>query len=221
METRSRFHAELEALKGNVVALFGLVETARRNAVSAYIQCDQAMAMQVVEADRDINQLTINIEESCLKLLALEQPVALDLRRIVGYSRVAINLERLADEAVKIAEGARTDARLPGYSDSALTELSRHAASMFALAAKAFAEDDVDAAFAVYRVDARARELAVAALRAITEALADCSATPEAGVRAILACRSFERMAGHAFNIAEAVVFIVKGVLFSQQCQPR
>jgi phosphate transport system protein len=221
MESRAHFHAELDALRGRVVALAALVETSRQGAVAAYRNLDQALARQVIEADKAINQQTCDIDEACLKLLALEQPVALDLRRIVGYARAVINLERLADEAVNIAEGALAGAGLPGDCDGILMELSDQAAGMFALASRAFVEDDAEAAMEVCRLDERARELAVAAMRCITEALAHCQASPENAVRAILACRSFERMAGHAANLGEILVFIVKGVILSQKCQPR
>ena len=221
METRAHFHAELEALKGRVAALCGLVEDSRQGAVTAYLGRDLGMAKQVIEADRVINQQTCDIDDACLKLLALEQPVALDLRRIVGYARAVINLERLADEAVNIAEGALAGAGLPGDCDGTLQELSEHVAAMYALASRAFVGDDVDAAMEVCRLDEQARELAVAAMRCITQALAQNQASPEDGVRAILACRSFERMAAHAANIAEILVFIVKGVVLSQKCQPR
>lgn len=221
METRSHFHAELEAVKGRVAALCSLVEASRQGAVAAYLDHDQAMARQVIEADRVINQEACDIDETCLKLLALEQPVALDLRRIVGYARAVINLERLADEAVNIAEGSLAGAGLPGECDGALKELSGHVADMYAQATSAFVGDDVAAAMEVCRLDERARELVVVAMRCITETLTQCQATPEAGVRAILACRSFERMAGHAANLAEILVFIIKGVILSQKCQPR
>jgi len=221
METRSHFHAELEALKGRVAALCGLVEDSRQGAVTAYLDRDLGMARQVIDADRVINQQTCDIDDACLRLLALEQPVALDLRRIVGYARAVINLERLADEAVNIAEGALAGVGLPGECDETLKELSEHVAAMYALAARSFVGDDVDEAMEVCRLDEQARELAVAAMRCITQALSQCHAAPEDGVRAILACRSFERMAAHAANIAEILVFIVKGVVLSQKCQPR
>ena len=129
METRSHFHAELDALKGRVVALFSLVEASRQGALAAYLRQDLVVARQVIEADKAINQQTCDIDESCLRLLALEQPVALDLRRIVGYARAVINLERLADEAVKVAEGALTGAGLPGDCDRSLETLAEHVCS--------------------------------------------------------------------------------------------
>ncbi|HWQ09332.1 MAG TPA: PhoU domain-containing protein, partial [Holophaga sp.] len=151
----------------------------------------------------------------------LEQPVALDLRRIVGYARAGINLERLADEAVNIAEGALAGVGLPGDCDQNLEILAEHVGRMFFLSTQAFVSDNPDEALEVCRLDERARELAVGAMRCITEALSHSQASPEASVRAILAVRSFERMGGHAANIAEILVFITKGVLLSQKCQPR
>lgn len=221
METRSHFHAELEALKGRVIQLSELAEASRQGAVAAYLHHDLEVARKVIEADRDINRQTCDIDEACLRLLALEQPVALDLRRIVGYARAVINLERLADEAVTIAEGALTGVGLPGQCDKTLEALASHVGHMYNLASHAFAADDLDQAMEVCRLDEKARELAVDAMRCITEALSQCQAAPEAAVRAILAARSFERMGGHAANIAEILVFILKGAVLSQQCQPR
>jgi len=221
METRSHFHAELEALKGRVIQLSERAEASRQGAVVAYLQHDLEVAHKVIEADKDINRQTCDIDEACLRLLALEQPVALDLRRIVGYARAVINLERLADEAVTIAEGALTGVGLPGECDKALDALASHVGRMYNLASRAFAVDDLDEAMEVCRLDEKARELAVDAMRCITEALSQCQAAPEAAVRAILAARSFERMGGHAANIAEILVFILKGATMSQQCQPR
>ncbi|EHJ46666.1 phosphate uptake regulator, PhoU [Solidesulfovibrio carbinoliphilus subsp. oakridgensis] len=221
METRSHFHAELDALKQRVIGLSERVEASRQGALAAYLRHDLDVARQVIEADKDINRETCDIDEACLRLLALEQPVALDLRRIVGYARMVINLERLADEAVSVAEGALTGVGLPGACDQALGDLAEHAGRMYNLAAHAFAADDLDGAMEVCRLDEKARELAVAAMRCITEALSQCQAAPEASVRAILAARSFERMGGHAANIGEILVFILRGVMLSQQCQPR
>ncbi|WP_300164907.1 phosphate signaling complex protein PhoU [Solidesulfovibrio sp.] len=221
MEPRSHFHAELEALKARVVALFQCVETSRQGAVAAYLQNDGAVARQIMEADKGINQQACDLDETCLRLLALEQPVALDLRRIVGYARASINLERLADEAVGVAESALNGPGLPGDCDKSLEALAAHTAHMFGLVTQAFVADDLNQAMEVCRLDEQARELATAAMRCITEALSQCHAQPEASVRAILAARCFERMGGYAANLAEVVVFILKGATLSQQCQPR
>ncbi|HCR13070.1 MAG TPA: phosphate signaling complex protein PhoU [Solidesulfovibrio sp.] len=221
METRSHFHAELDALKARVTALFDRVEASRQGAVAAYINQDAGVARQVIEADRGINQQACDLDEACLRMLALEQPVALDLRRIVGYARAGINLERLADEAVGVAESALNGPGLPGDCDTSLESLAAHAQRMYALATQAFVEDDTDKALEVCRLDEKAGELAMSVMRCISEALSNCHAAPEASVRAILAARCFERMAGYASNLAEVVVFILKGATLSQQCQPR
>ena len=220
METRSHFHAELDALKGRVSHLAALVDEAAQHAITAYFNQDRAAATALENGDRGINDLTCDIDEACLKLLALEQPVALDLRRIVGYSRAAINLERLGDEAVTIAEGVLAGAGLPETDDVALRALAEHARRMCAAAVAAFDADDVSQAMAVCRLHASARELAEAAMRRITDELSRCLASPEATVRAILAARSFERMGAHAANVAETIVFVVKGAALSKECQP-
>mgnify|MGYP003819164877 CR=1 FL=1 len=220
METRSHFHAELDALKGRVSHLAALVRQASQNAAAAYFDQDRKTAGAVTDGERTVNDQACDIDEACLRLLALEQPVALDLRRIVGYSRAVINLERLGDEAVTIAEGVLAGAGLPGPSNAALRTLAEHVLRMCTASVAAFDADDVPQAMAVCRLDEMAQELAEAAMRHITDELTRCLASPEATVGAILAARSFERMGAHAANIAETVVFVVKGTALSKQCQP-
>lgn len=221
METRSHFHAELDALKGRIIALIENVESARRDAAKAYAEHEAPIARKVIDGDKLINRQACDIEETCLRLLALEQPVALDLRRVVGYSRASINLERLADEAVGVAEAALSGPGLPGECDKALVTLAAHTGRMFQLAARAIVDDSLDEALEVCQLDVKARELAVLSMRCITGALSQCQASPETAVRAILATRCFERIGSYAANIAEVVVFILKGVTISQQCQPQ
>jgi phosphate transport system protein len=220
METRSHFHAELDALKGRVSQLAALVDQARQKAMAAYFRQDMDAAQQVVEGDGPINDQTCAIEEDCLKLLALEQPVALDLRRIVGASRAVINLERLADEAVTIAEGSLAGPGLAGPLDGALEALAEHVGRMCLQTVIAFDADDLTAAMGVCRLNEQARGLAEEAMRRITDGLSQCQASPESSVRAILATRSLERMGAHAANVAETVVFVLKGATLSLQCQP-
>ena len=105
--------------------------------------------------------------------------------------------------------------------DLSPTEAIRQACLMSATTVAAFDADDAAQAITVCRQDTRARELAVAAMRHITDSLAQGQASPEATVQAILAARSLERMAAHAANIAETVVFILQGATLSQKCQSR
>jgi phosphate transport system protein len=219
METRSHFHAELEALKGRVSHLAALVDQARQEAMTAYFDQNMDAAQRVVEGDGTINEQTCDIDEDCLKLLALEQPVALDLRRIVGYARAVINLERLADEAVTIAEGALSGAGLHDPTDTSLKALADHVGHMFSSTRTALEADDVAAAMEVCRLNELASGLAEKAMRQVTDMLTRCQSSAEATVRAILTARSLERMGAHAANIAETVVFIIQGATLSQQCQ--
>lgn len=220
METRSHFHAELDALKDRVSQLAALVEESRREAMAAYFGQDMDAAQRVVEGDALINDRTCGIEEDCLKLLALEQPVALDLRRIVGYARAVINLERLADEAVTIAEGALSGAGLPGSLDGALKSLAEQVGRMYARTLTALAADDMAAAMEVCRDNEQARELAETAMRHLTEVVSRSETAPESSVRAILTARSLERIGAYAANVAETVVFVIQGATLSQKCQP-
>ncbi|MGD8530580.1 MAG: PhoU domain-containing protein, partial [Syntrophobacterales bacterium] len=106
MEIRRRFSQELEDLKLEVLRMAALTENALNKSLQGLFERDSDMAEEVVEGDQEIDLLEVEIDRRCLRMLALDQPMARDLRFIIGCMRVCINLERIADQAVNIAERA-------------------------------------------------------------------------------------------------------------------
>lgn len=100
----SRFHQELEQLKMTILQMAALTERALEQAIKSLMERDVELANQVIEGDSEINLLEVDVDRHCLRLLALDQPMARDLRFIIGSMRIAVDLERVADQAVNIAQ---------------------------------------------------------------------------------------------------------------------
>lgn len=103
----SRFHQELEELRMMILQMAALTERALQKAMQALLERNMQLADEVVESDQEINLLEVNVDRQSLRLLALDQPMARDLRFIVGCMRIAVDLERIADQAVNIAQRAQ------------------------------------------------------------------------------------------------------------------
>ncbi|QLA17887.1 phosphate signaling complex protein PhoU [Desulfolutivibrio sulfoxidireducens] len=224
MDGRSHFHAELEIFTEKLLRMAALSRKAFGDAMRAFSGRDIALAKAVIDRDVEINRLECDLDEFCLRLLALEQPVALDLRRIVGGMRMIIDLERVGDEALHIAERAIFLAQLPAAPlPPHLDELAFRAEEMLDKALAAFQAGDADLAQEVCRMDADIGDLNV---RVIKDALGlaeveSCSPKSlERAIHEVIAARSLERIGDKAANIAEATIFIVKGVSVKHHCRP-
>lgn len=223
METRKRFHQELDALKNRILEMAARTEAALVGAVTILKTGDAALARRILDEDEAINAMECAIDEESLKLLALEQPVALDLRRIVGAMRIIVDLERLGDEACNIAEGVTLMASLGCREDPKLTRLAEDVLEMFRQAVKAYSDDNPDQAMAVCDLDAKANELTMVVIKEAVGALEGDNQEPRAveqAIHDILAARSLERIGDQTTNIAEAIIFIVRGVNLKHHCQP-
>jgi phosphate transport system protein len=217
METH--FHQQLSGLKLRTLELAALTEKAVISAVTALNDRDADAASQVVDNDEYINRLQAGVDEACLTLLALEQPVATDLRFIVGSIHIAANLERAADQAVNIAERALLFSRRPEQpSYPPFDELAELATSMLSDAIVAYNQDDTELALAVCARDPRADELNLAILKHYVDVMIAENRAAEWAVHRIILARCLERVGDLATNIAEYVLFIVKDVNVKASC---
>lgn len=216
----SRFHHELEKLKMTILQMAAMTERALEKAFEAFFERDVELANRVIEGDQEINLLEVDIDKLCLRLLALDQPMASDLRFIVGCMRISVDLERIADQAVNIAERAVFLAsRPPLPPNPALEQLADVAMDMFKTVISAFVNGNVDQAHDVCQMDDNADELNAAILKnQINYILYEVPAV-ERSVQTIIAARCMERMADQATNIAESVIFMVKGVNIKHHCE--
>jgi phosphate transport system protein len=224
MEGRSHFHAELELLTDKLLRMAGLARKAMEDSLRAFSGCDAALAREVIDRDAEINRMECELDETSLRLLALEQPVALDLRRVVGGMRMTIDLERVGDEALHIAERAIFLAQLPPAPMSVrLDELAFRVSEMLDKAISAFHAGDVDLANEVCRMEAGISDLNVLVLKDALHMVEQSSCNRQALERSmheVIAGRSLERIGDKAGNIAEATIFVVKGVSIKHRCRP-
>lgn len=216
----SRFHQELEQLKRLILQMAVLSEKALRNAVKSFNDRDVALAEHVIQKDHEVNLLEVAVDKQSLRLLALEQPMARDLRFIIGCMRIAVDLERIADQAVNVAQRAQfLSARPPLPQNRALEQLAETALDMLTNVIAAFVTENVEQAGEVCQMDDIADELNVTVLKDLLDYMVHEVPAVERSVQTIIAARCLERVADQATNIAESVVFIVRGVNIKHHCE--
>lgn len=211
--THQEFEAELRDLKDRILAMGGRCEQMISLAVRAFEDRDEASANEVMEADRRMNEDEMAVDDLAVRILALRQPVGRDLRFAVAAVKASTDLERIGDEAVNIAERAlemeATD-RLssPG---SRLPEMGRRAGAMLRDALNAFVEEDPKQARHVFEQDDAVDAIYAEVMRLCLDYMKnDPSRIPD-GMRICNCAKYLERIADHATNIAEMVVFLVEG----------
>ena len=215
-----KFHSDLEQLKMSILNMATLAEKALDKSVKALLERDDPLAHEVVEKDREIDLLEVEVDRHALRLLALDQPMARDLRFIVGSLRIAVDLERIGDQAVNIAQRARIlNSRPPLPRNNALEELADTALDMLRTVISSFVNQNPDIATDVCKMDDVADELNYRILKEALAYMANEAPVVERSVQTIIAARCLERAADQATNIAESVIFMVKGVNIKHHCQ--
>ena len=206
------FHEELEALKQTLLAMGGLVEDQIRHAMQALVDRDDALASEVIERDRQVNAYDVEVDEQCVELLALHQPAAVDLRFITTAMKIVTDLERIGDQAVNIAQRVielNREPQLKPYID--LPRMAERAQAMVKESLDAFVARDTELARRVRAEDDEVDALKEQIFRELlTFMMEDPRSIPRA-IRLILISRCMERVADHATNIAEMVIYLVEG----------
>ncbi|MHC1726051.1 MAG: phosphate signaling complex protein PhoU [Syntrophobacteraceae bacterium] len=216
----SRFHSDLEQLKMIILQMATLTEKALEKSVRALIDRNDALVEEVIRGDHEINLLEVDIDRHSLRLLALDQPMARDLRFIIGSMRIAVDLERVADQAVNIAQRAQfLNSRPPLPPNPAIEELSATAIDMLRSVISSFVNQNADMAMDVCKMDDIADELNYRILKDMLAYMTTETPAVERSVQTIIAARCLERTADQTTNIAESVIFIVKGVNIKHHCQ--
>ncbi|HMB85027.1 MAG TPA: phosphate signaling complex protein PhoU [Methylomirabilota bacterium] len=206
------FHEELEALKQTLLAMGGLVEDQIRRVMRALLERDDAMAQEVIERDRQVNTYDVEVDEQCVSLLALHQPAAGDLRFITTAMKIVTDLERIGDQAVNIAQRVlelNREPQLKPYID--LPRMAEKAQRMVKESLDAFVARDTALARQVCGEDAEVDALKEQIFRELLTFMMEDPRTIPRAIRVILISRFMERVADHATNIAEMVVYLVEG----------
>lgn len=216
----SRFHADLEQLKMIILHMASLTENALGKSVKALVDRNDTLVDEVLKGDHEINLLEVDVDRLCLRLLALDQPMARDLRFIVGSMRISVDLERIADQAVNIAQRARfLNARPPLPENHSIEELADTASDMLKLVISSFINRNADLAIDVCKMDDIADGLNYQILKEMMAYMSTEAPAVERSVQTIIAARCLERAADQATNIAESVIFMIKGVNIKHHCQ--
>ncbi len=216
----SRFHSDLEQLKMIILRMATLTEQALDKSVKALVERNDELAEEVLKGDQEINLLEVEVDRHSLRLLALDQPMARDLRFIIGSMRIAVDLERIADQAVNIAQRAIfLNSRPPLPSNEAIEELAETAIDMLRMVIGSFVNQNADLAMDVCKMDDAADDLNYRILKEMMAFMTTEAPAVERAVSTIIAARCLERTADQATNIAESVIFIVRGVNIKHHCQ--
>jgi phosphate transport system protein len=210
MVTETHFQKELERLKENLLRMASLVEQVISDAVQSLIKRDSDLAQRTITSDDAINDLELAIDEMCLKLLALRQPMAIDLRFITASMKIVTDLERMGDQAVNIAERALSlnhEPQLKPYID--LPRMAEITQSMVKDVLDAFVKQDSPLARSVCARDDLVDGLNDQVFRELLTFMISDSKTIPRCVHLLIVSRCLERIADHATNIAEDVIFMV------------
>jgi phosphate transport system protein len=206
------FHDELDALKQTLLAMGGLVEDQIRRAMRALLERDDVIAQEVIDRDRQVNTYDVEVDEQCVNLLALHQPAASDLRFITTAMKIVTDLERIGDQAVNIAQRAlelNREPQLKPYID--LPRMADRAQRMVKESLDAFVARDTALARQVCAADAEVDALKEQIFRELLTYMMEDPRTVSRAIRVILISRFMERVADHATNIAEMVIYLVEG----------
>jgi len=210
--TRTRFHQGLDELKARLLEMGGQAELAIDKAVDGYRHRNIALCEEVFGLEDKINQAEREIDELALDMLALQQPMAVDLRFLTACMKINADLERVGDQAVNIAERGIQDARLPNADLPVdIPRLAGTAAGMVRRALEAFVQGRADLADAVLKMDDIVDRMNYEVYLAMVKTMHDHPDSVQQALDALLVARNLERVADHATNIAEDVIFWVKG----------
>ena len=210
--TRTRFHQGLDDLKQKLLAMGGMAEQAVERAVRAYQTRDLSLCELVLRDESKINAAERDVDEMSIDLLAMQQPMAIDLRFIVACIKINADLERVGDQAVNIAERVMDLLTRP---DPALNvdipRMAQLSISMVRDALNAFLTADVDMAQAVLERDDMVDNMNREIFEAVDAAMAKSVGMHRNLLDTMIVARNLERVADHATNIAEDVIFWVRG----------
>ena len=212
MALRVNFHQRLDDLKERLLVMAGMAEQAIQRSIEAYTTRDLSICELVFRSEPAINKLEREIDQMALDLLAMEQPMAIDLRFILSVIRINADLERVGDQAVNIAVrvremGAFANIDLPVD----IPRLASLASAMVRKALQAFIEANAELARSVLELDDQVDEMNNNAFHALSSLIKEYPELTPQSLNALIIARNLERVGDHATNIAEDVIFWVRG----------
>jgi phosphate transport system protein len=210
--TDRQYEEELAGLRERVLTMGGLVEKQIAHAIQALVTRDTDLAQATIQKDADVNRLDVEIDDLCIRLLALRQPAGRDLRFITTALKITTDLERIGDRAVSISERSIElggEPPLKPYID--VPRMAEISGAMLRQSLDAFVREDADLALAVCRSDDEVDKLNGQIFRELLSYMIEDPQAITRAMRILFVSKYLERIADHATNIAEMVVFMVKG----------
>jgi phosphate transport system protein len=209
-----QYDQDLETIRSRTLQMGGLVESQIRSAIAGYLDHDAELIEQVIATDAKVNELEVAIDDELRQVVVRRQPAASDLRLIMAVSKTVTDLERIGDEAAKIARMAR-ELGTPGHGHrsrlAAVNHVSEIAIGMLRKSLDAFARLDAVAAARIIGEDAAIDEEFHAILRQLITFMMEDPRTISTSINIVWVAKAIERIGDHAKNIAEQVIYIVKG----------
>jgi phosphate transport system protein len=222
VDVHRHFHDELSHVKVRLLTMSGEAEAALGLAVEGLLERDEDKARRVIAGDRVIDSMEVEIEEQCINLLALQQPMARDLRMLTSALKIANDLERVGDHAVNIAQSAeRLSQARPITPEPEIIEMARLARDMLSDALEAFIRGDAAAGREVCLRDDKVDALHRSVFRILLTHMMEDPHMIGAGMELFLVSRNLERVADLATNIGEDVVFLVEGKSIKHHAEDR
>ena len=206
------FQRELEKIKKKILSLGAMVEERVRMAIQAIEEFDGEIAKKIILSDHEIDEMEVEVEEECLKVMALHQPVAVDLRFLVAVIKINNDLERIGDQAVNIAQRVKTITKKERFDfvfDYSL--MAEKAEAMLRMSLDALVNLDDDLAFKVLLLDDEVDAINKEAYNLIKRAISENPDNVSYLINLLLISRHLERLADHATNIAEEVIYMIEG----------
>ena len=208
-----QFDDELEEIRTRLMEMGGKVEQQLQNAIRAVSEADSKLAEEVIAEEQRVDDMEVDIDEACILIIARRQPAASDLRLVMMVTKAVNDLERIGDEAKKIANHAvilaEQGAASEGYTE--VRHLGQSVSSMLANALDAFARFDVDAAMRTLEEDKQIDLDYKTALRELVTYMMEDQRSITRAINILWVVRSLERIGDHAKNLCEQIVFVVKG----------
>ncbi len=209
-----QFDADLEAIRASVLQMGGLVESQIKSAIDSLVSGNVTLMNRVIEDDHRVNALEVKIDEACSQVIARRQPTAGDLRLVMAVIKTITDLERIGDEAEKIARMAKLLSQKQGFALPRYHEI-KHAAEialdMLRKSLDAFARLDVVMAAQVVRLDDQVDEEFRAIMRYLITFMMEDPRTISTSLEILFVAKAIERIGDHAKNMSEYVIYMVKG----------
>ena len=209
----TQFDEELEEIRTQLMEMGGKVEQQLKDSIQAVIKADSRLAEEVIREERLVDEMEVDIDEACILIIARRQPAASDLRFVMMVTKAINDLERIGDEARKIANHAvilsEQDGLSQGYKE--VRHLGDSVSGMLANALDAFARFDVEAAMKTLEEDAQVDLDYKSALRELVTYMMEDPRSISRAINILWVVRSLERIGDHAKNLCEQIVYVVKG----------